>query len=374
MRPGPAGPWLPLLAWLAIPYALTTLAIQVVGISVVVPWRFVLLLAVFVMPAAFCLARLLAARPCRHPGGAAAYVVLGLLLVSTAPQVARHPLVVLLLAAWLARPGGGLPAGFPRTVGASLAVVVLGYGAVWNLNYLIAPAPPALLHDPALLHIDLAVHGWLRSVPVEARGLFPLVTSPLPFALLENAYEMLFVELFVVIFALAERPADLVRFLRAVFLCYFVGLLVFFVYPVVGPCIAAPETFAPAYEGTRTHALMQSMASEFAAVGRKTGVNGFAYFVALPSLHVALAVLFQTALRGSRAQFWTFLPINVLLAASTVLLGYHYLLDVPAGIAVALLARRAVRAAPHRGPALCMQDAATDPPEEFQRHPIARAG
>jgi membrane-associated phospholipid phosphatase len=113
--------------------------------------------------------------------------------------------------------------------------------------------------------------------------------------------------------------------------------LVFLVYPTVGPCIFAPALFRETFHGTLTWGFMERMASEYAAVVQGRTANGTAYFVALPSLHVAMAVVLQLAVRPSPAHFWLLMPVNGLLAASTVLLGYHYVLDLPAGVATGLL-------------------------------------
>lgn len=77
-------------------------------------------------------------------------------------------------------------------------------------------------------------------------------------------------------------------------------------------------------------------------------MTGFAYFIGLPSLHAAIALLFQLALRRSSVNFWLFLPINCLMAVSTVVLGYHYVLDTIAGLlltplVLGLLRIRAIR-------------------------------
>ncbi len=62
------------------------------------------------------------------------------------------------------------------------------------------------------------------------------------------------------------------------------------------------------------------------------------YFIAFPSLHVAAAVVCQIGVRESRALFALLLPVTMLVAASTFLLGYHYVLDVPAGVLTGLMA------------------------------------
>ena len=88
---------------------------------------------------------------------------------------------------------------------------------------------------------------------------------------------------------------------------------------------------------------MQKLAHEFDAATRGAPVHGFAYFIAVPSLHAALAVVCQWFLAGSRLHFWTFLPVNVGVVLSTILLGYHYIIDIPLGLLLALAAIWIVR-------------------------------
>jgi membrane-associated phospholipid phosphatase len=144
-------------------------------------------------------------------------------------------------------------------------------------------------------------------------------------------------EIFVAAWLWVIAKRDLTAFLRTFFTCYVMGVLVFAIYPVVGPCIAFPESFHPQFHGTLTFRLMEGMASEYTASLQRASVNGFGYFVAIPSLHVALAVVMQAMLRFSPIHFWAFLPINVVVAASTVILGYHYLIDMMAGVALGAL-------------------------------------
>ena len=65
-------------------------------------------------------------------------------------------------------------------------------------------------------------------------------------------------------------------------------------------------------------------------------VTGFGYFIALPSLHAALATVCQCALRPHRSTFWFLMPVNVLLLISTFVLGQHYVVDTALGIGLGL--------------------------------------
>ena len=68
------------------------------------------------------------------------------------------------------------------------------------------------------------------------------------------------------IFVLDKNGYSAPFFLPSLFLCYFVGLLVFVLFPAVGPCIYFPETFSSAYHNTATFKLMHGMYAEFEAL------------------------------------------------------------------------------------------------------------
>jgi hypothetical protein len=340
-----------LCGWLAIPYGASLLAAQQIGIRALPPWEILLPLSGVAVPYAYCLTRLLlrvgdrlGSRPALVPAGA---VLAGLLVVIAAPPLGdRLGWVLALFYVLLAVDARRFAPGYVHGLVAALVAVSLGLGAVCNVNYLLAPGAAAALNDPALMRLDLALYAWLLGGPVSYPALFPLVRSPAAFHVLEAAYQLLFAELLVVVLALLWVRGDPGPFLRTVFLSYFVGVIAFAVYPAVGPCIHYPESFAPAFEPTATHHLMRELAAEFdrAAAGRPG--SGLAYFIAVPSLHAALAVICQRFLTGSRFLFWSFLPVNVAVLLSTVLLGYHYVVDVPCGIALAAAAMWVVERTP----------------------------
>lgn len=81
--------------------------------------------------------------------------------------------------------------------------------------------------------------------------------------------------------------------------------------------------------------------------------------VSLPSFHAASAILFAWAAWHVRMARPLMIPVNVLMLLSTVLIGDHYLVDLPAGIAVAalslwlggrIISRNAEVSAPDPGP------------------------
>jgi hypothetical protein len=218
---------------------------------------------------------------------------------------------------------------------ASLLLIGLGYVSVFAWNELCASLTLHSIRDPILRDMDLAIYRWLLHTPADGADIFPLIRYPLLLLFLENAYQCMFIGIPLVIFVLHSSGGEPRAFIRALFTCYFVALLIFLLFPTIGPTLADPNLFSKAYEHTQTYALTRLMAAEYMALQGSGALSGLGYFVALPSLHVAVAVLVQVFLYRSPVHFWLFLPINLLVVPATVALGYHYLLDVPAGVLLA---------------------------------------
>jgi hypothetical protein len=213
----------------------------------------------------------------------------------------------------------------------STTILGVGFGMIWNLNYLAGYLSIGRLHDAEFLEVDQAIYGWFSAEPVEAAGMFPIFKSAVVHHFLESAYVLFFPQIFFVILVLLWRKGDLAGFFRAMFSCFVLALGVFAVYPVVGPFIF-PETMHPDFQGGHSHLLMKSILEEYRALENGSLVNGMGYFIGLPSLHVAVGILCQSYLSVSRCHFWVFLPVNVSIVLATFLLGHHYVLDIPAGV------------------------------------------
>jgi hypothetical protein len=218
-----------------------------------------------------------------------------------------------------------------------LVLLVIGYAAVWNFNSVLAPLSVGRLHDPVLITVDQ----WLLASPTYT-GIFPVIESHIVFRLLERGYLFLFAEILTVALWMAVfRPAYAYWWVARLFMAYAIGLVAFLVWPTVGPHIYAPESLRAAWHHTPTFRAMQAMDVDYDRIiaGGRGGMN---YFIAFPSLHVAAATICQCAVRQSGALFWLLLPITMLVACSTFLLGYHYALDIPAGVLTAFIAWRSV--------------------------------
>ncbi len=199
--------------------------------------------------------------------------------------------------------------------------------------------------------MDLSAYAAMAGGPIDYNGWFPLVRAPWLISLLERAYLAIFAEIALVLTLLAPNTALTRNFVGRLATCYGVGLAAFLLWPVAGPCLVYPASIDPILTGASTRAIMQGMSVEFELVlAAGQPVTGFAYFVALPSLQFAMAVLRPVTVQThSRVGGPVVAPINILMIVSTFVLGYHYLIDVPTGAllgaaVVALLPSRELRA------------------------------
>lgn len=325
-----------LAAIMAICYGLSLVGLWATGLGIAVPWTMVVYLLLLVFPFAYVLARgplVLEALGIAMPAPVGVLLGLTLILIfhSVSSACVCLPLFMFVVADLVRQyRHGSVP-----LLALGVPALLLCYGTVWNLNYLFGLWSVGRLQDAPMAQLDLAIYERLSDHEVELAGLYPMFESRWLFQFLENGYLMLFLEIMVVVILLAQDRARLTRFFAMVFSAYLVGLLIFLAYPVLGPGFHFPEAFHADYEHSKTFRILSSTRQEYQAIQSFTPLNGFGYFVGLPSLHVAMALLLQYFLATFRSHFWIFVPVNITLIFSTVLLGYHYLIDVFAGALLA---------------------------------------
>lgn len=207
----------------------------------------------------------------------------------------------------------------------------LGYGAVWNANVLVARLATDRMTDGWFRAADLFIYNTLGFGDGSYAALFPLLDTPWLLELLHHSYWLIMVELFVVLVLAARRDAAMAdRVLTLVFASYAIGLACFLVLPAVGPSIAYPESLNVAALPPEAQRVMRDMADGFRTASSGVRQPVSAYFVAMPSLHVLLALILQRGLRPFPFSSALFTPVNVLLILSSLVLGYHYVLDIVA--------------------------------------------
>ena len=334
-------PWL--IVILGTLYIISFAAMQAVGLRVTVPLSFVMVALSMFAPLAWFLVSL--ARRAESQAwfqsrrGAAAAVVAGFAILMSYQYTSVLYLGFVLFALlpiasvawWRAEQQS------KREFLATGFALFLGYGVVWNLNYLATRYIGAQTFDSQLLRLEGTLFSSLLGV-AQMKGMYPLIHNTLIIKLLENAYSFLFTELFIVLFLL-KNQAERAELLITTFGCYVVGVICFLFLPAYGPMLMKPQLLNPAMHGGDTHSLLQVMVRELrATVLTPRDLHGFSYFGSIPSMHVTMAVLMQMYLWRKGPAFWSMLPINLLMIVSTVVLGWHYLIDVFAGLALALIA------------------------------------
>jgi hypothetical protein len=212
-----------------------------------------------------------------------------------------------------------------RLICGGVVTTILGYASLWNLNYLLARFVPAV-HDPALRAVDEWVYSWFLS-PVSYTGLFPVIHNEWLVRLFNNAYGLLFPEVILVLLLVCQtgEASNVSRFLKGLFGFYAIGVMCFIIYPAIGPCLYYPESLDPARADLR---FVGGMFHDYQAAIHGDPLMGYGYFIAVPSLHVMVALYLQRCLAPFSGLYRLFLPVNIMVILSTVFLGYHYIVDV----------------------------------------------
>lgn len=210
-----------------------------------------------------------------------------------------------------------------QAAGATLSYLVIGTGAPLVDTRLAA-------WDRALGFDWLALHHWLQ--------VHSLVGSVLRIAYDSGMAQLLFVLLFL---GLSARSATLAEFMRLFTVATLIVILVSGLFPAEGAW--KHYGLGNAFDlSTLSHFdLLRNGVQRDIPLGRMQGL------ISIPSLHAAMAVLLVHAVRNT-VLFPLFLALNAAMLASTPIDGGHYLVDVLAGIALALCLiagsrRRAVR-------------------------------
>jgi membrane-associated phospholipid phosphatase len=169
--------------------------------------------------------------------------------------------------------------------------------------------------DRALFHVDVTV--WLE------RFVRPALTNF--FYLSYTTYYFIALALG---FALWRRSKpDLRRFIFTLTLCYYVSYTGYFLLPALGPRVALADR--------QTMALEVTPMSE--AIAHTLNELEHTKFDAFPSGHTMIAaVVLLVAFRRARDVFAGLFPVAVCLILSTVYCRYHYVVDVLAGLILAI--------------------------------------
>jgi membrane-associated phospholipid phosphatase len=230
-------------------------------------------------------------------------------------------------------------------VATALVSFYVTYLAYRNLKSVVPLLRPGELYDRQLSELDRSMFGG--SDP--AALMHSLLGSGIPAHLLSGAYLLLFVFIPVTLAFALVFSANLqagMFYVTAQSLNWLLGAASYFLLPSLGPIYWEPEAFGnlPVSGVTRLQDLLMQQRVDFLSDPAAGGAQSIAAFA---SLHISIfftGVLAAHLLGlGRRLQIaaWTLLTLT---AASTIYLGWHYVIDDVAGLLLGALAVAVARA------------------------------
>ncbi|MDH5558819.1 MAG: phosphatase PAP2 family protein [Alphaproteobacteria bacterium] len=220
------------------------------------------------------------------------------------------------------------------------ATVFMTFGLVvyfhFNLKMWIPLINP-LRFDEAYMAADrflepvMIAFGWVRS------------SLPTEMPLFDQFYQLGFLLMFVISFAVlaVSRDRHYPHFVIGIMLVMSLGGVAYLIAPAVGPFLFEDGANSAA---TEAQAGMWAVYRQLVAAGPTwISENGSEYFTgalaAMPSLHVAHAtVITYYVNRSGLAIRWPFMLLWAFILIESVVSRWHYLVDAPAGLLVALIA------------------------------------
>ena len=215
--------------------------------------------------------------------------------------------------------------------------LLLAYGMTFFLYSCASWVVPALGLEPKdawLLAADRALFGTTPAAALQGTA------GPAATELLSTCYLGFLAYLHgALAWAFVGPRARVERFSAWVFSAYPLGLAGYFLVPAVGPAAAFPELFTEPAAGVVATALNAWVVA-----------NGSSVYDLFPSLHVYVTlVLLAHDRRAHPLRFRLLAPLLPMIVVATLVLRYHYAVDLLAGAALfgaVLLGRRAAGEAP----------------------------
>jgi hypothetical protein len=221
-----------------------------------------------------------------------------------------------------------------------------GVVLVFAFNHAIAGIRFAGTFDAVFYHLDrLLFHASVSNIAHWSLSHLPSQF----FALLELAYYSLYSQIGGAIFltALLGSRWYAMKYVRTLLIGYLIALLVFLVFPTVGPFSICPFHLSSYPRSLATFWTQEAILAKARMLWahRLTSdvvpVNIVDYYIGFPCMHVALPSIAIWFLRPwKRIALFLVVFDGMLLVPSIILLEWHYLVDLPAGFAVAFLAIR----------------------------------
>ena len=235
-----------------------------------------------------------------------------------------------------------------RTVARPFGSVILpamylfgGLVLVFAYNDVIAAVKDMSGYDWFFLKADsYLLHGETISDLVRKAS---LTLSPRTFAFAETMYYRMFdqVGAAIILISLWQGAKRGLQFVGTMLTAYYMALVIFYFWPSMGPFYTCPDHFVhfphwlKTYDFQRTFiANAKLMSSQYKSLSK---VNTD-YFIAFPSLHIALPIIVLWFMRRWRRIVICLVAYDIILIPAILLLEWHYVVDLLGGISVAVIA------------------------------------
>lgn len=178
--------------------------------------------------------------------------------------------------------------------------------------------------DALLAEIDLAVFGVHPTVFLE-RTISPFLTDALQIAY--SSYYFLPVILGIVLLK-NKKENEFANALFLILLCFYLSYAGYMLFPALGPRFYLSSLQTVELKGFLVTEMIQETLNRLEGIKRD----------AFPSGHTAIALtVLYASYKFKLKIFWIFLPFVIGLIFSTVYCRYHYVIDVAAGILLAIV-------------------------------------
>lgn len=127
------------------------------------------------------------------------------------------------------------------------------------------------------------------------------------------------------------------RFVGTILTAYYLALILFFLWPSQGPYYLCPAHFAEFPRSLKAYAIQTASIANSQALWNHVRIRQISsdYYIAFPCMHIAQPIVVVWFLRRWRRMVIALATYDALLLVAIVLLEWHYVVDILAGVLVA---------------------------------------
>ena len=217
--------------------------------------------------------------------------------------------------------------------------VLAGFLLVPAYNDIIATVRFNFAYDAAFNAMDRwMLHGWsVSDLSHWAIGRFPLPF----FRFLEFIYFGMFPQIgaALLLASVSGGKNRGLQFVGTILMAYYLALGLFYLWPSQGPYSLDPGHFPRVPATLQVYAIQQNMMASALALWNHVPTERLSgYFIGFPCMHIAQPLIVMWFLRRWKRMLIFLCAYDCLLIVSILLLEWHYLVDIIAGILVAGIA------------------------------------